>query len=189
MTEDDELNKDGDFKMFLIELTVEWIEERKGVLLSREFTLPKLRAKQPLQKHIIRRNKRPIIAEVDNASSQPKSLSQQKQQPSPKSSSTPQSTTSPQTASKQKSLPSPKYVMKPDPKTSTVEVRIHLPDVSDIAPATLDIEAHLLLFHLPDKYDLTLPLKGWTVDTEKGRARFDVGTKVLTVVLEVVRGN
>jgi len=53
--------ENGDFKLFIIELAMEWVEEKNKMALSREFTLPKLKHKGPTVEHIIRREKRANI--------------------------------------------------------------------------------------------------------------------------------
>ncbi|KAI8815049.1 pre-RNA processing PIH1/Nop17-domain-containing protein [Cladochytrium replicatum] len=55
---------DFDFQLFLIELALEWVEEKHGMELSREFSIPKLLSKGQLVKHVIRRPARAMISEV-----------------------------------------------------------------------------------------------------------------------------
>ena len=50
-----------EFRAFLIHLSMEWIEQKHSLLLSREFTLPKMRCKGELSDHRIYRAKRPRI--------------------------------------------------------------------------------------------------------------------------------
>ncbi|KAI9140975.1 pre-RNA processing PIH1/Nop17-domain-containing protein [Paraphysoderma sedebokerense] len=72
---------DFDFKLFIIELAMELIEERFKMELSREFTLPKLKHKGPVMPHVIRRPKRAAITDLSrdkvkdkSSATNPKSL-------------------------------------------------------------------------------------------------------------------
>ncbi|KAJ3050785.1 PIH1 domain-containing protein 1 [Rhizophlyctis rosea] len=161
---------DEDFKMFLIELAVEWIEEKCKVFLSREFSLPRMKSKGPLSKHIIRRAKRPIIAEVDNK------LKTKSVAPVPLTKAN---------VKRVDAVPEPKYKItevKDGGVAKGLVVEIELGDVTDITPATLDIEQSRLIFSLPDRYALDVELKR-KVDTQVGNAKFDLGTGKLSVWL------
>ncbi|KAJ3170169.1 PIH1 domain-containing protein 1 [Geranomyces variabilis] len=160
---------DFDFKLFLIILSLEWVEEKHKLKLSREFSLPKLKAKGRLSKHIIRRAKRPIIAEVASSSGSPTAATKTSSKPFPP-----------------RSLPQPEYDIICEPPTGPPEyivVRVRLPDLKTLGTATLDVEARRLILEIPDAYslDATLPA---AIDTREGGAQFDRATRVLTVTLK-----
>jgi hypothetical protein len=83
--------KDSDFKLFLIELALQWIEERHDYLLSRgtiiifsykityarslEFSLLRMKCKGQLVKHFIRRQPKPFIADAASKASVDQTLS------------------------------------------------------------------------------------------------------------------
>ncbi|KAJ3174723.1 PIH1 domain-containing protein 1 [Geranomyces variabilis] len=161
---------DFDFKLFLIILALEWVEEKHKLKLSREFTLPKLKAKGRLSKHIIRRAKRPIIAEVAPSSlSLPTAAAKASSKASPP-----------------RSLPQPEYDIICEPPAGPPEyivVRVRLPDLKTMGTATLDVEARRLLLEVPDAYSLDAPLPA-VIDTREGGAQFDRATRVLTVTLK-----
>ncbi|KAI8818247.1 pre-RNA processing PIH1/Nop17-domain-containing protein [Fimicolochytrium jonesii] len=171
----DKAAEDGDFKLFLIELALEWVEEKYKLQLSREFTLPKMASKGRLSKHIIRRAKRPIIAEVDRpngSKSAAKSTAPTQLKP---------------TAMKTLHLPRPKYDIVREPPTSTPEfliVEIQLPGVPTMKTTTLDIEQSRLLLHIPNHFALDIDLPH-PIDVAEGGAQFHRGDKVLTVTLTV----
>lgn len=55
-----------DFKLFITELAIEWVEEKHKLKLNRgQITFPKMMAKGNLIPHTIARQKRPIIDEVE----------------------------------------------------------------------------------------------------------------------------
>ncbi|KAJ1501246.1 PIH1 domain-containing protein 1 [Coelomomyces lativittatus] len=56
--------KDPDFKLFILELAMEWIEEKHSMSLSRDFSLPKMKFKGVLSAHKIYRPKRPAMQTV-----------------------------------------------------------------------------------------------------------------------------
>ncbi|KND03214.1 uncharacterized protein SPPG_02270 [Spizellomyces punctatus DAOM BR117] len=178
----DPLNKalmDMDFKLFLIELSLEWVEEKHKLDLSREFTIPKLRSKGPLSKHIIRRTKRPVIAEVD-----PNQKSTPKPKATPSASITPISTTI--KSNKLQKLPQPVYTIVKEPpegETEYLVVEVSLPDIKTTKTASLDIEERQLILSIPDRYYLEAPLPS-AIDTREGGAQFDRGRQVLTVTLK-----
>ncbi|KAI8904634.1 PIH1 family [Powellomyces hirtus] len=172
----DPLNKslvDFDFKLFLIELSLEWVEEKYKLELSREFTLPKLQAKGRLSRHIIRRSKRPIIAEVPKTPVTKTPTSATTKKPMIVEELTPR-------------LAQPKYEVICEPSTGPPEyiiVQIQLPDVKSTHNATLDIEEKKLLLTVPNRYQLDAPLPA-AIDTREGGAQFDRQSKVLTVTLK-----
>ncbi|KNE65285.1 hypothetical protein AMAG_10927 [Allomyces macrogynus ATCC 38327] len=53
-----------DFKQFIIELAIQWVEEKHGMSLSREFALPKMKSKGPLGIHKVYRAKRAGVATI-----------------------------------------------------------------------------------------------------------------------------
>ncbi|KAI9179626.1 hypothetical protein H9P43_004954 [Blastocladiella emersonii ATCC 22665] len=53
---------DWDFKVFLIELALEWVEEKHKLSLSRDFSLPKMKSKGAVAPHTIYRPQRAGIA-------------------------------------------------------------------------------------------------------------------------------
>ncbi|KAJ3016499.1 PIH1 domain-containing protein 1 [Thoreauomyces humboldtii] len=153
----DPLNKaqtDFDFKLFLIILALEWVEEKYKLTLSRDFTLPKMTAKGKLSKHIIRRPKRPVIAEVPPGSVA--TLAKPEHDITCEPSQGP-----------------PDYVI----------VQIQLPGVATVKGSALDIEAQRLILDVPGHYhlDIALPAK---IDTEDAGAQFDRGSRTLTVTLK-----
>ena len=54
---------DDQFRMFLVELAIEWIEVKANLVLSRDITFPKMVAKGNLVEHVIMRPRRPVIEE------------------------------------------------------------------------------------------------------------------------------
>ncbi|KAJ3353688.1 PIH1 domain-containing protein 1 [Allomyces javanicus] len=55
---------DWDFKQFIIELAIQWAEEKHGMSLSREFALPKMKSKGPPGIHKVYRAKRAGVATI-----------------------------------------------------------------------------------------------------------------------------
>ncbi|KAJ3147116.1 PIH1 domain-containing protein 1 [Geranomyces michiganensis] len=161
---------DFDYKLFLIILSLEWVEEKHKLKLSRDFSLPKLKAKGRLSKHVIRRPKRPIIAEVAPSAKPPTASVKPISKSSPTS----------------RLLPQPEYEIICEPPTGPPEyviVRVQLPDMKSLSAATLDVEARRLLLEVPDAYSLDAPLPA-AIDTREGGAQFDRVSRVLTVTLK-----
>ncbi|KAJ3299652.1 PIH1 domain-containing protein 1 [Borealophlyctis nickersoniae] len=166
---------DEDFKIFLIELALQWIEEKYKLELSRDFTLPKMKSKGKLSKHVIRRPKRPFIAEMEQK----------------------KSTSVGTTASAGKgltsgiqplSLPQPLYEILQEPDTGApnfLVVQIQLPDVTSINGSTLDIEKDRIILSVPNRYQLDAKLPH-PIDTEEGGAQFNKTTRILTATLRVL---
>lgn len=157
-------NNDFDYKLFLIELSIEWVEEKYKLELSREFSLPKMKVKGKLVKHLIRRPDRPYISEVDNqhvnTSLKPK----------------------------RHTLLKPDYEIRKEPKgenATNIIIEIKLPDVNDMKETFVDIEKDRVIFQVKDKYslDLRLPI---LIDTEEGKAQFDRETHILTINLVIL---
>ncbi|KAL6631951.1 PIH1-domain-containing protein [Neocallimastix sp. 'constans'] len=162
--------KDGDYKLFLIELALEWVEEQYKLELSREFSLPKMRAKGKLVKHFIRRPERPSISELDSSVLPP----------------TKSKTT---TTTTKKTLPKPDYEIRKEPKgvenATYILIDIKLPDIENMNDAMVDIEKDKVIFKIPKKYalDLKLPI---LIDTEEGTAEFNRETRILTLKLTIL---
>jgi len=158
--------KDFDYKLFLIELAIEWVEEKYKLQLSREFTLPKMRAKGKLVKHFIRRPERPSISEIDSALPE---------------------TTNKKTKSK-KTLPKPDYEIRKEPKgekATHIIIDIKLPDIENMKDTTVDIEKDKVIFNTKDKYSLELKLP-ILIDTEEGVAEFNRETRILNLKLAIL---
>eukprot|EP00833_Pecoramyces_ruminatium_P009923 jgi/Orpsp1_1/1183955/evm.model.c7180000087376.1 len=156
--------KDYDYKLFLIELAIEWVEEKYKLELSREFSLPKMRAKGKLVKHYIRRPDRPSISEIDSAL------------PEPSKNKT------------KKTLPKPEYEIRKEPKgenATHIIIDIKLPDIENMKETYVDIEKDKVIFKTKDKYALELKLP-ILIDTEEGTAEFNRETRILTVKLTIL---
>ncbi|KAG4094815.1 PIH1-domain-containing protein [Neocallimastix lanati (nom. inval.)] len=156
--------KDYDFKLFLIELALEWVEEKYKLELSREFTLPKMRAKGKLVKHFIRRPERPSISEIDSSL--------------PETSKT----------KTKKTLPKPDYEIRKEPKgenATHIIIDIKLPDIDNMKDAIVDIEKDKVIFKIKEKYALELKLP-ILIDTEEGSAEFNRETRILTIKLTIL---
>jgi len=158
--------KDYDYKLFLIELAIEWVEEKYKLELSRELSLPKMRAKGKLVKHYIRRPDRPSISEIDA------------DLPS----------TSKTNIKGKKTLPKPDYEIRKEPKgqnATHIIVDIKLPDVENMKETYVDIEKDKIIFKTKDKYSLELKLP-ILIDVEEGIAEFNRETRVLTIKLTIL---
>jgi len=156
--------KDYDYKLFLIELAIEWIEEKYKLELSREFSLPKMRAKGKLVKHFIRRPDRPSISEIDSVLPEP------------------------QKNKTKKVLPKPEYEIRKEPKgenATHIIIDIKLPDVENMKETTVDIEKDKVIFKTKDKYALELKLP-ILIDTDEGTAEFNRETRILTLKLAIL---
>ncbi|KAI9012983.1 PIH1 family [Gaertneriomyces semiglobifer] len=155
--------RDPDYKLFLIELALEWIEEKHKLELSREFSMPKMLSKGQLATHFIRRPPRPIVSEV--------AVPAISSQPSAKTS---------------RALPRPEYHILTEPSEGQPEfivVRIPLPGVKSMKDTTLDIEAKRLIMTVPEKYHLDITFEH-EIDINEGGAQFDKRTRVLMVTLQ-----
>ncbi|KAI9203803.1 pre-RNA processing PIH1/Nop17-domain-containing protein [Polychytrium aggregatum] len=164
---------DEDFKLFLVELSMEWVEEKHRLDLSREFTLPKLKTKGQLSKHIIRRTQRPQISEINPVLT---SATAQRLRGSP-------AATASSSSQALRRLKEPKHNLVV--KGSDVIATIELPDLTSTRSCTVDIESDRLLFHSPERYDLDLRLPR-AIDTELGEAVFNRETRVLTITMTSV---
>ncbi|ORX58615.1 PIH1-domain-containing protein [Piromyces finnis] len=158
--------KDFDYKLFLIELAIEWVEEKYKLKLSREFTLPKMRAKGKLVKHFIRRPERPSISEIDNVISDTTNIKKKSK----------------------KTLPKPDYEIRKEPKgenATHIIIDIKLKDVENMKESSVDIEKDKIIFKTKDKYllELKLPI---LIDTEEGTAQFNRETHILTIKLTIL---
>ncbi|ORX84536.1 PIH1-domain-containing protein [Anaeromyces robustus] len=165
--------KDYDYKLFLIELAIEWVEEKYKLELDRDFSLPKMRAKGKLVKHYIRRPDRPSISEIDESL------------PSTSSSSSSSSKTN---TKGKKTLPKPDYEIRKEPKgqdATHIIVDIKLPDVENMKETYVDIEKDKIIFKTKDKYSLELKLP-ILIDVEEGTAEFNRETRILTIKLTIL---
>ncbi|KAI9100529.1 pre-RNA processing PIH1/Nop17-domain-containing protein [Phlyctochytrium arcticum] len=159
-------NMDMDYKLFLIELSLEWIEEMYKLDLSREFSIPKMKSKGKLSKHIIRRAKRPAISEIGGPTK-----------------STPVPGNSASSAGLSASEPMYKVTVTPESgKAELVQVDLRLPALKTVKGAVLDIEERRFLFTLPNQYKLDIPLPQ-SVNIDKGKAQFNRKTATLHVSL------
>ncbi|KAF9398806.1 hypothetical protein BGZ94_005891, partial [Podila epigama] len=61
--------KDFDYKLYIMELAMEWVEEKCKVELSRNFQLPNMKSKDELKKRSVILPKPPAIQEVDTHTS------------------------------------------------------------------------------------------------------------------------
>ncbi|KAJ3080026.1 PIH1 domain-containing protein 1 [Quaeritorhiza haematococci] len=182
-------NQDFQYKLFLIELAISWIENKHKLELGRDYTQPKMKSKGSLGKHTIYRAKKPIIADVTDSpkpaplissSGKPAGSQKTKSSTAPSASTTakeniglevkssrllrpsPQSTketsNSSGAAATQK-LKTPQYEMKTEngsPKR--LIIKVDLPDVETTKDAELHIESNRMLFTLPGRYHLDVPL-------------------------------
>ncbi|KAL7747211.1 hypothetical protein RI367_007422 [Sorochytrium milnesiophthora] len=154
--------KDTDFKLFIIELAVEWVEEKHKMSLSRDFTLPKLRSKGPLHEHKIFRPKRAGISQLADGTKTNWSPKQQQQQP----------------RMKQK----PKYTVT-ESGDRALMVRLELPNLASAKSAALDVEERRLVFD-GDAYAVSIDLpKPVNIDHHGIDAEFNLDTRILSVQL------
>ncbi|KAJ3118761.1 PIH1 domain-containing protein 1 [Nowakowskiella sp. JEL0407] len=156
--------KDFDFKLFLIEISLEWIEEKHSLSLSREFTTPKMKSKGQLTTHIIKRAKKPTISEIPTKSEAKKAppplpLNRTKEIEKKKSESS-------FVTKNMNPVVSNVSVVKPEFKVEEMEsglkILIELPGVRTTAPAILEIEKERLFFKMEipnqnSEYNLTIP--------------------------------
>jgi hypothetical protein len=56
--------QDIEFKYFIIDLAIAWVQEKYQMELSSKFTLPKMASKGQLVPHSIRKVRKPLVAEV-----------------------------------------------------------------------------------------------------------------------------
>ncbi|TPX37148.1 hypothetical protein SmJEL517_g01039 [Synchytrium microbalum] len=155
-----------DYQIFLMELVLQHVETKSGMLLSRDISFPKMKSKGPLAKHIIYRAKRPSIAETAPI------ISNKPDAPS-------------KAPAKPKKLPAPEYEVIPTPKTGRpeyIQVKIRLPAVESTKEATLDVELDKLILSVPNLHDADIKLP-WKVDIDSCRAQFDRSVRHLNVYL------
>ncbi|KAI8910967.1 pre-RNA processing PIH1/Nop17-domain-containing protein [Gorgonomyces haynaldii] len=60
-----ESTADDDFKLFVVELALQWVEQKHDLKLSRQISFPKMRSKGYLAPHKILRKKRADIVELE----------------------------------------------------------------------------------------------------------------------------
>ncbi|ORX91297.1 PIH1-domain-containing protein [Basidiobolus meristosporus CBS 931.73] len=158
--------QDFDFRLYVIELAIEWVEEKNQLTLRREFTLPPGGSKGQLAPHTIPVLKEAPITEFDSARQQ--------------------TTKKPQPAPKAGSIRVPEYRLQELPGLSGPSKQLHLsvmlPDLVNTKTTTLDIEPEQLILDTPNMYHLEVPFP-YTIDITQGRALFSRNSKVLKVML------
>jgi hypothetical protein len=66
-----ETNQDSDFKYFIIDLAIAWVQEKYQLELSTNITLPKMASKGQLVSHSIKKTRKPLVAEVAEIQKEP----------------------------------------------------------------------------------------------------------------------
>lgn len=160
---------------FLFTVVLEGLEQKYGLLLSRECRVLKNRkAMGTLQEQFVRQAPKPAIFEVENNQS-----GSQKKQPLI-------SEMEEQTVSR---APEPKYKIIRDPPEGTVEflvLEVELPNVRGAGGVLLDVgEDRVVIDTRPRIYHLHIDLP-FFVNMEEVGAEFNRSTKILTVTLPVI---
>ncbi|KAG9320898.1 hypothetical protein KVV02_008682 [Mortierella alpina] len=166
--------KDFDYKLYIMELAMEWVEEKCRVELSRNFQLPNIKSKDELKKRSVILPKPPAIQELDSNISNVINLSdkrpvttQPRQSPPKKSGESAvleivqpnDSVTFVPLAGKDDIVPASR--LSPCPKgTMGIIVEIELPNHTSMDGVTLDIV-------LPDKLILHSKSQGQSLDSGK----------------------
>ncbi|RKO99066.1 hypothetical protein CXG81DRAFT_15072 [Caulochytrium protostelioides] len=183
-------NRDPGFRHFLIQLALQWIEQKHTLPLDMDYVLPKAAKKGAISVHTIHRPKRPHIELMDSSEGGPS-----KSPGSAAPASAAASTLPPrrQDAVRTKNAEDDGDAMLTaytidvaygdDGVTPAfLVVAIQLPQATRMANAALDVEPRRLLLQMPS-YQLQAALPH-AVDIEAGGAQFDHRTRVLTVTLE-----
>jgi len=155
----DRAKTEKDMKQFIVELCLQWIEQKHSLVLSRRVKFPKgLSAKGEPEIQTIRRNTNQMVAEVGKDAYQP-------QQPEP--------------------IEEPEFAVSLG--ASQVTISVALPRCSSLAAdgeVELEHSSRRLFLKVEGVYKLTVPLPV-AVAKEKADAEFNVDDRVLTVWLPV----
>ncbi|KAF9284564.1 hypothetical protein BGZ68_004599 [Mortierella alpina] len=163
--------KDFDYKLYIMELAMEWVEEKCRVELSRNFQLPNIKSKDELKKRSVILPKPPAIQELDsNASNQndKRPVTMQSTQSTPKKSGKSavveivqpkDSAVYVPLAGKDDIVPASRLLPCPN-GTMGIIIEIDLPNHTSMDGVTLDVV-------LPDKLILHSQSQGQSIDSGK----------------------
>jgi hypothetical protein len=193
-----------EFKFFIIELALTWVEHKNGVILNRNYSLPNLRKKGRLVTHTIKRAVNPIIDVQETVTENKKVVKVDEKKDCEKRSEKvkeeenykldPNVQKLPENENYEldpnvQNLPKPNVKLSKIVKNKQVEalgVAIELPTLTNAKECILDIEKKLLLCYVPEKFFLKLKLPE-EIDTEKGEAVFDHEKGLMQVTLNVLK--
>ncbi|KAG0210466.1 PIH1 domain-containing protein 1 [Mortierella sp. GBA30] len=156
--------KDFDYKLYIMELAMEWVEEKCCVELSRNFQLPNMKSKDEIKKRSVILPKPPTIQELDDGGNEKESAAITSQGSSTKSGISREGKSKDNTVF----VPAagnddivPKSRLLPCPKgTLGIIVEIDLPNHKSMENVTLDVV-------LPDKLILHSKSQGQNIDGGK----------------------
>ncbi|PKY40363.1 PIH1-domain-containing protein [Rhizophagus irregularis] len=148
--------EDSDFKLYIIELAVEMIEEQFNLELTRNFAYPKISYKGKIEEKpvMIPKQQKSLITEISTKPSQRKIIDEK-------------------STKNVRTLDKPKYTITEEfrDKRLFLIITIDTPSMQSVKDSTLDLEPLRLIFNSPRKYnlDITLPSK---VNIISAKARF-----------------
>ncbi|RUS22212.1 pre-RNA processing PIH1/Nop17-domain-containing protein, partial [Endogone sp. FLAS-F59071] len=189
---------DLDYRLYIFELAMELVNEKEGVSLSREFTMPNIKSKGAIPKRIVRVPRPPLISNITSASKTASSKVQPVDSGRRRAVDMAGSTVKAKTgdvivtaitpmAKGQQATPRHEIG---GPENGKLSISIHIPELPSTSVATVDIEPRRLIFDSPGKYflDVTLPVE---IDVVGGlhRARFWKKKRVLVVDMAVVKND
>ncbi|CAG8570280.1 12048_t:CDS:2 [Rhizophagus irregularis] len=160
--------EDSDFKLYIIELAVEMIEEQFNLELTRNFAYPKISYKGKIEEKpvMIPKQQKSLITEISTKPSQRKIIDEK-------------------STKNVRTLDKPKYTITEEfrDKRLFLIITIDTPSMQSVKDSTLDLEPLRLIFNSPRKYnlDITLPSK---VNIISAKARFIKPKKRLVIRAE-----
>lgn len=199
--------------IFLMELALSFVSTKHNIdLFSEGYSVPKMKAKGSLAKHVIRRAKQPFIRETASPLHNEKSQTvaekiEQMKKTSLKANNLNFENNQLNLLKKQFSSPldekNPDFIALPKPpclklekqmslsgKVSCLNIRMELIDLESLIDANciIEIEQKRFLFLLPKRYFVAIPLP-LAIDIKKSKAVFDRTDRTLRVTLPSLLGN
>ncbi|KAJ3221846.1 PIH1 domain-containing protein 1 [Clydaea vesicula] len=151
--------EDEDYKLFIIELCIEWVEEKHKFELNREFSIPKMKSKGKLGVHLVNRPKKPYIAEVEELQKNAFSNVSSKDEKA--------------------ALAKPQYkIIHKGEKKCSIEVQ--LPKMVNIKDSILEFESNTILFKQKSFYLLEL-IDFLEFNIVAVNGTFDLGKRILII--------
>lgn len=170
---------------FLCELVLSWVEQRTGKLLSREYTLPKMKQKGELSTHAVYVPKRAGIEEIvckpSNVELSLKSTLENKLNSASNPSLSPKSL-------KEKVRPNYKLIKEPDDIPEQLILILQLPRLFNLDKSILELEYKNIKYE--DNlycFDVTLSKDELGMNVDEAVAEFDHYQKELTLTVPLLR--
>eukprot|EP00762_Andalucia_godoyi_P002247 ANDGO_07558.mRNA.1 Protein kintoun len=198
-------NADAHFKRFLIDLCMDYVEQKHGIKLKREsFKIMKRKSKGDPQWQTIRSKNAPELSTTSSPPTQ-KKRQQPAHEPTASVSKPAQNKKIVEIASKRLSkIPHYEIVhvgnfeiqdflisgpssVAPKRYPKQLSVRVQLPDCESAASVDLEIESQKMVLAFAneeyDNFEIALPFE---VDSDSGSAKFDKAKKILSIELPVI---